>query len=418
MEEPRRSGAGHLSTPSPIKKRIVITGIGAVSPMGPSARDSFANVLAAKHAIQTIKSFSAEALPVQIACEVGAWFEPNKRFGKRHADQMDRFAHFASASALDAWEDAKVKGHYDSERAAVVMASGLGGILSVLQAADALREHGPRRVSPFTVPRVLPSIGAGWVSILLGLRGPNLSPATACAAGAHAIIQGAQLLQYGEADVAIVGGAEAPICAVGIAAFAAMRALSTTACKPFSLERDGFVLGEGGAALVLEEREAAQARGATIYAELAGFGQSGDGFHLTAPSEEGDGCLRAMKQALQRAGVTPEEVEYINAHATGTKAGDLAEARAIYELFGERVWVSSTKGATGHLLGAAGALEAVFSVLALQQRQLPPNLFADTLDPACQVLVATSSQPIKRDYALSNSMGFGGTNASLLFKKS
>jgi 3-oxoacyl-[acyl-carrier-protein] synthase II len=415
MEEPRRSGEGHL--PTPIKKRIVITGIGAISPMGPSARASFARVLAAEHATRPIQSFSAEALPVQIACEVGQWFEPNQRFGKRHADQMDRFAHFASASALDAWEDAKVKGHYQSQRSAVVMASGLGGILSVLQAADALREHGPRRVSPFTVPRVLPSIGAGWVSILLGLQGPNLSPATACAAGAHAIIQGAQLIEDDEADVAIVGGAEAPICAVGIASFAAMRALSTTGCKPFSLLRDGFVLGEGGAALILEEREAALQRGAMIYAELVGFGQSGDGFHLTAPSEDGEGCLRAMKQALRRAGVAPEEVEYLNAHATGTKAGDLAEARAIATLFGLQTWVSSTKGATGHLLGAAGALEAVFTVLALQQGQLPPNLFADTLDPACQVLVATSPQPIGRDFALSNSMGFGGTNASLLFKR-
>jgi 3-oxoacyl-[acyl-carrier-protein] synthase II len=473
MEDHRRSGTGNLEAPNQVTKRIVITGIGAISALGENARASFDAVLRSQSATKPIQSFPTESLPIQIACEIGAWFDPVKRFGRRHADQMDRFAHFASASALDAWEDSRAKGHYPSERSAVVMASGLGGVLSLLQAADALREHGARRVSPFTVPKVLPSIGAGWVSILLGLRGPNLSPATACAAGAHAIIQGAQLIQNGEADVVLAGGAEAPICAVGVASFAAMRALSATSCKPFSIERDGFVLGEGAATIVLEEREAALARGATIYAELAGYGQSGDGHHLTAPIEDGEGCLRAMKQALQRAHLTPEEVGYINAHATGTKAGDLAEAKAIYSLFQEKTMVSSTKGATGHLLGAAGALEAVFTILALQRQIMPPNTVAAPLDPECKISVVPSVIPafagIQEDnsiaessfapsssdkgearqpgdpsrnsqtqmdprfregdgqgdggktvslrYALSNSMGFGGTNASLLFAK-
>jgi 3-oxoacyl-[acyl-carrier-protein] synthase II len=415
MEDHRRSGTSDLAAPIQVKKRVVVTGIGAISALGTTARASFDALLQQQSAVKPIQSFSTENLPIRIACEIVDGLDPSKKFGRRHADQMDRFAHFACSSALDAWEDAHAQSHYPSERAAVVMASGLGGVLSLLQAADALREHGARRVSPFTVPKVLPSIGAGWVSILLGLKGPNLSPATACAAGAHAIIQGAQLIQNDEAGIVLAGGAEAPICAVGVASFAAMRALSETQCKPFSSERDGFVLGEGAATLVLEERQAAINRGATIYAELAGYGQTGDGFHLTAPSEDGDGCLRAMKQALSRAKITPEQVGYINAHATGTKAGDLAEAKAIASLFQDKTWVSSTKGATGHLLGAAGALEAVFTLLALSQGKALPNISGAPLDPACQILIATGVEPIQSKFALSNSMGFGGTNASLLF---
>jgi 3-oxoacyl-[acyl-carrier-protein] synthase II len=396
-------------------RRVVVTGLGAVSPLGLSAGESFSRLISGGGAAAPLDG--AEGLPVQIACRVPP-FDPAKRFGRRDADHMDRFAHLAVYAAEAAWEDAGVAGVYAPERVAAVVGSGLGGISSALDAYKTLSERGARWVGPFTVPKILPSIGAGWVSMRLGLKGPNLAPATACAAGAHAILEAAEQIARGAADAAVCGGAEAPISPLGVAAFAAMRALSKAASRPFDIRRDGFVLGEGAAALVLEEAERARARGARIYAELAGWGATGDAFHLTAPDKEGAGCARAMAAAMERAGASRGEVGYVNAHATGTAAGDAAEALAVRAVLGDAPLLASTKGATGHLLGAAGALEAVFTVLSLKEGVVPPTFGLEEPDPACpgrHVLGAAACVDV--DAALSNSMGFGGTNASLLFRR-
>jgi 3-oxoacyl-[acyl-carrier-protein] synthase II len=396
-------------------RRVVVTGLGAVSPLGLSAKESFSRLIAGEGAAAPLED--AERLPVQIACRVPA-FDAAARFGRLDADHMDRFAHFAVYAAEAAWEDAAVSGVYAPERVASVMGSGLGGVSSIVEAYRALTERGARWVPPFTVPKILPSIGAGWVSIRLGLKGPNLAPATACAAGAHAILEAAEQIARGAADAAVCGGAEAPISPLGVAAFAAMRALSRAASRPFDLRRDGFVLGEGGAALVLEEAERARGRGARIYAELSGWGATGDAFHLTAPDKDGAGCARAMRAALERAGAAPGEIGYVNAHATGTAAGDAAEALAVRAVLGDAPLLASTKGATGHLLGAAGALEAVFTVLSLVEGVVPPTAGLEEPDPACPGRhVLREAARVGLDAALSNSMGFGGTNAALLFRR-
>lgn len=396
-------------------RRVVVTGVASLSPLGLHASSTFDALLRGESAQAPIRAFSPARLAVQIACEVPAAFDPVARFGRRDADHMDRFSQLGLAAAEDAVTDAGGLSAYERERVGVFFGSGMGGILTVLEAAKALQERGPRYVNPFTVPKLLPSIAAGWISIRLGLTGENQAPATACAASAHAIAQAAERIAQGALDAAIAGGAEAPICEVGVAAFHSMRALSASAARPFDQARDGFVLGEGAAALVLEEASCAAKRGAPVYAEIAGWGSTGDAHHLTAPLDDGDGCARAMRLALSRAGLSPNEVDYVNAHATGTPLGDLAESRALAALFGDRPLVSSTKGATGHLLGAAGALEAVISILALHRRVAPPTVGLLSPDPACALHHLQEARPAPLRVALSNSAGFGGTNASLLF---
>jgi 3-oxoacyl-[acyl-carrier-protein] synthase II len=395
-------------------RRVVVTGVGVVSPLGDSARASFSALCEGRSAVAAISCFPSEQLPISVACENNT-VDLVSRIGRRQSDQMDRFAQLAFVAAEEAVSEAALVGAYPALRVGVSVASGLGGILSVLDGDRALQQKGARFVSPYTMPKILPSIAAGWVSMRYGFQGPNLAPATACAASAHALLGAAEQIAANKADAFVVGGAEAPLCALSIASFAAMRALSPTACRPFDTKRDGFVLGEGAAIAVLEAEDTALARGASILAYLTGWGATGDAFHLTSPASEGEGCARAMRQALAQASLPPEAVDYINAHATGTPAGDLAEAQAIHALFGERPFVSSSKGASGHLLGAAGALEAIFCILALQEGRVPPSVGLQESDlPLRHVM---SAQPAALEVAMSNSMGFGGTNASLLFQK-
>jgi 3-oxoacyl-[acyl-carrier-protein] synthase II len=399
-------------------RRVVVTGFAAISPLGLRAEETFSALLRGESACAPIRAFSADALPIQIACEVPPLFDPGARFGRRDAEHMDRFSQLGLSAALDAANLAGGLSAYEPSRAGVLFGSGMGGVLSLLEAARALHEKGARAVNPFTIPKLLPSLAAGWISIKLGLTGENQAPATACAASAHAIAQAASLIAHGDLDAAVAGGAEAPVCAVGVAAFASMRALSKTGARPFDSARDGFVLGEGAAALVLEERSCALRRGAQIYAELSGWGSTGDAHHLTAPPDDGAGCARAMQLALSRAQVLPGDIDYVNAHATGTPLGDLAESRALLATLGPTPQVSSTKGATGHLLGAAGALEAVISVLALHQQTIPPTVGLSQPDPSCAIRhVLRAEQPARLRFVLSNSSGFGGANASLLFQR-
>ena len=413
-------------------KKVVITGMGIVSPVGTGVEYAWKNVLAGKSGVKKIDSFDASDLASQIAGvpQVGTepgMFNPDAVVEPREQRKLDKSIIYGIVAADEAIKDAGLDSYDgDKERVGVSIGSGIGGLNTIYDNCVELHTGGPRRVSPFFIPKGIINMTAGNVSIKYGFKGPNISTVTACATGAHSIGEGVRLIQHGDADVMICGGAEAAVGRIGLAGFSAMRALSTRndepekASRPWDKNRDGFIMSEGAGVLVLEEYEHAVKRGAKIYAEVAGYGLSGDAYHITAPAEGGEGGLRAMKAAIKDAGLTIEDVDYINAHGTSTGLGDIGELTAVKTLFGDLpVSMSSTKSVTGHLLGAAGAVEAIFSVLAIRDGIVPPTINLD--DPEDAVgnfdLVPHVAKQRKVDVVISNSFGFGGTNASLVLKK-
>jgi 3-oxoacyl-[acyl-carrier-protein] synthase II len=401
--------------------------MGAVSPLGLDVPSLWEGVRTARNGIGPITLCDAEGLESRIAGEVRG-FDPQNYMDRKEVRRNDRFIHMAVAAAREAIAAAELRvTPENAESIGVIIGSGIGGIETLADAVHTLRDRGPGRISPFMVPAMITNMAAGQVSMIFGLKGPNFCPTSACATGAHAIGEAVETIRRGWADVMVAGGSEAPIVPVGIAAFVSARAISTrndepeTASRPFDATRDGFVLSEGGAVLVLEELEHALARGARILAEVVGYGLSADAFHITQPPAGGEGALRAMKMALKHAGLAPDALDYINAHGTSTPAGDVAETQAIKTLLGERAYrvpVSSSKSQFGHLLGAAGAIEAIVTVLAIQNGMLPPTINLRTPDPQCDLdYVPNAARPGSIDVAMSNSFGFGGHNVALVFKR-
>ena len=409
------------------KRRVVITGLGLISPLGIGVEASWNAAVAGKVGIGPITQFDASTYPVRIAGEVKD-FDPADYIEAKEIKKMDRFIHFAMAASMMASEDSGLKiTPENAERVGVFIGSGIGGLKSIEYYHKALLEKGHRRVSPFFIPMVCINLAAGNVSIRLGAKGPNASVVTACATGSHAIGEASRLIQRGDADVMFAGGSEAVICPLAVSGFGAMKALSTRneepekASRPFDAGRDGFVLGEGTGILVVEGLDSALARGAKIYAEITGYGMSGDAYHISSPAPEGEGAARCMKAALKDAGIQPDAINYINAHGTSTKYGDELETMAIKKVFGEHAYklcVSSTKSMTGHLLGASGGVEAIFSVLGIVNGIVLPTVNLDNPDPECDLdYVPHKARQLDIEYSLSNSFGFGGTNACLIFKK-
>ncbi len=427
------------------KRRVVVTGFGVVSPLGLSAPETWKNALEGRSGIGRTTLFELADCPVTISGEVKG-FDVTRSVGPFHpspdspvtqaanskdARRVGRFVHFALAAGLEAYGHSgldSARSRISPERMGINIGVGMGGLPEIEAVHDEFLAKGYRRITPFFIPQVIPNLASGQLSILLNLQGPNLCNVTACTSSAHSLGESFRQIQRGDADVMISGGAEAVICKLGVGGFAAMRALSTRndqpekASRPFDTERDGFVMGEGATVLVLEEFEFARKRGATIYGEILGYGLSGDAYHMTTPAPNGDGGRRAMAIALRDSGLNPEQVGYINAHGTSTPAGDAEEAKAISMIFpdgSKHLNVSSTKSMTGHLLGAAGAIEAFFSLMAIREGKIPPTINLDSLDPKCAELKLnfTPHRTVEKrfDYALSNSFGFGGTNASLIF---
>jgi 3-oxoacyl-[acyl-carrier-protein] synthase II len=410
-----------------LTRRVVVTGIGLVSAVGIGTDASWKALIAGTSGVTRITRFDASAYAAQIAAEVKA-FDPLQFIDKKDVKKMDVFIQFAVAAAQFAMDDASLR--ITAENApdvGVFLGSGIGGFTTIEREHEALLKGGPRRISPFFIPSAIINLAAGQVSIRFGAKGPNLATCTACSASAHAIGESYEIIKRGDATAMIAGGSEAAITPMSVGGFGQMRALSTrnddpsTASRPFDKDRDGFIIGEGAGVIILEELDHAQQRGATIYAEMAGYGSSADAFHITAPSEDGDGGRRAMAMAIRKAGIRPDEVDYINAHGTSTPFNDRIETLAIKRLFGDhacRLAISSTKSMTGHLLGGAGGLEGGISALAVYHQLVPPTINLENPDPECDldyVPHAGRAMPIR--YALSNSFGFGGTNAALLFKK-
>lgn len=417
-------------------RRVVITGLGLVTPLGCGVEATWSRLLAGHSGARRVEEFDVSDLSCQIACFVprgdgsNGTFNPNDWMEPKEQRKVDDFIIYAMAAADQALADSgfEAKTREQQERAGVLIGSGIGGLQGIAETAILLQEKGPRRVSPFFIPGRLINLASGQVSIKHKLKGPNHAVVTACSTGAHAIGDAARLIALGDADVMVAGGAESPICRIAIAGFAACRALSTNfnneptrASRPYDKDRDGFVMGEGAGIVVLEELEHAKARGARIYAEVIGYGLSGDAFHITAPSEDGDGAFRCMKAAIKRAGIDPVEIDYVNAHGTSTPMGDEIELAAVERLFGNacaKLSMSSTKSAIGHLLGAAGAVEAIFSVLAIRDNVVPPTLNLDNPSVETPIdLVPHKARERKVDTVLSNSFGFGGTNASLIMRR-
>jgi 3-oxoacyl-[acyl-carrier-protein] synthase II len=405
----------------------VVTGLGIVSPLGNSVAEAWEKALAGTPGISRITRFDPARLASQMAGEVKG-FDVTPYMSAKEARRMDIFIHYGMAAGLQAWRDAALQVTPDNaERVGVNFGSGIGGLPMIEAMHDELKENGPRRISPFFIPGTIINMIAGLLSIETGAKGPNLAMVTACTTSTHCIGEAAKSIRYGEADVMIAGGSEAVVTELAVGGFAAARALSTRnddpagASRPWDKDRDGFVLGEGAGALVLEEYEHARARGAKIYCELAGYGVSADAHHMTAPPEDGDGGFRAMRNALKDAKLDASAIDYINAHGTSTPLGDVAETVAVKRLLGERarkVAVNSTKSMTGHLLGAAGAVEAVFSILALRDQVSPPTINLRTPDPQCDLdYVPNTARKMPIRVALSNSFGFGGTNGTLVFTR-
>lgn len=410
-------------------RRVAVTGVGLVTPLGVGVDPTWEALCAGRSAVARITTFDASAYRCQIAAEVTG-FDADALVGKRKAREMDRFAHFAWVAAGEAWRDAGLPEVLEGEasnRAGVILGSGMGGLASLERTMETLRTRGPGKVTPYFVPQVVANMAPGQVAMRFGLRAVNYCTTSACASGAHALGEAMRRVQRGEADVMLAGGAEATVTPLGLAGFDAMLAMSqrnddpTGAVRPWDAARDGFVMGEGAGVLVLEAMDLAVARGARIYAELAGYGATDDASHLTHPAEGGEGAARAMMAALADAGVRPGEVDHLNAHATGTPLGDRAEAQAVAAVFGEaarRVMVSATKAATGHLLGAAGGIEAAFTALAVARQRVPPTLNAVDVDPAVTFdLVRGAARDARVEVALSNAFGFGGTNVALVFRR-
>lgn len=407
-----------------MQRRVVITGLGAVTPLGLNIEEFWANVIAGKSGVGLITRFDTTDFNVKIAAEVKG-FDPENYLDKKEARRTDRFVQFALAAAKMAVDDASLTiDESNCEDVGVYIGSGVGGISTVEEQARTLFEKGPSRVSPFMVPMMISDMAAGQVSIMLGAKGPNEATVTACASSAHAIGNAFNAIRYGRAEVMITGGSEAAITPLSIAGFQSARALSTRndepekASRPFDLNRDGFVMGEGAGILILEELEHAKRRGAKIYAELVGFGSTGDAYHITSPAPEGEGAKRAIIRALKDAGLQPDEVQYVNAHGTSTYYNDLYETKAIKAVFGDRIAVSSTKSMTGHLLGAAGAIEAIITALTLEHQIIPPTINYETPDPECDLdYVPNRARESKIDAAITNSFGFGGHNAVLVLRR-
>jgi 3-oxoacyl-[acyl-carrier-protein] synthase II len=407
------------------RRRVVITGVGLVCPVGNTAASAWAEILAGTPGITRITQFDAAAFPSQIAGEVKC-FDATTYLGPKELRRFDKFIHYGIAASMQAVHDSGLDlAKIDLERAGANIGSGIGGLPLIEETHDGYRSGGPRKISPFFVPGTIINMIAGQLSIMLGLKGPNLAMVTACTTSAHTIGDAGRLIEYGDADVMVAGGAESTISPLGVGGFCAARALSTrnddpaTASRPWDKGRDGFVLGEGAGCVVLEEYEHARRRGARIYAELAGYGMSADAFHITQPAEDGEGAARCMTNALRNARLNPDQVDYINAHGTSTQLGDIAETVAVKRCFGDharRLAMSSTKSMTGHLLGAAGGVEAVFSALAVHEQVAPPTANLVEQDDACDldyVPLEARRMPIRA--ALSNSFGFGGTNGTLIF---
>ncbi len=412
-----------------MERRVVVTGLGLLCGVGKTTPEVWHGLLAGKSGMAEIKAFDLTGHPVRFAAEVKD-FDPLLFVDKKEARKMGRFIHFALAASAEAMAHSGLQvTPENSDRVGVHIGSGIGGFDVIEREHINLLNGGPRKVSPFFIPGAIINLAAGHVSIKYGARGPNEATATACTTSAHSIGDAFRIIQRGDADAMIAGGTEASITPLGVAGFASMRALSTRnddpthASRPFDKDRDGFVVGEGAGILILEELEFAKARGAKVLAEVVGYGLSADAFHMTGMAPEGEGCYRSMKNALKVAGVAPDQIDYLNAHATSTPLGDALESKAIENLFGEhatshKLLVSSTKSMTGHLLGGAGGLEAGITVMALQEQMVPPTMNIVELDPQCRLnYVPNKAQTAKIDYALSNSFGFGGTNGSLVFKR-
>lgn len=409
-----------------MKRRVVVTGIGAVTPLGNTIEETWSAVKAGKSGVGPLTRLDIEKFPAKVAAEVKD-FDIEQYVERKEARKMDRFTHYALAASLMAVKDADLTISEEiAPRVGVWIGSGIGGMETYEQQFITFQERGVRRVSPFFVPMMIPNMGSGQVSIYLGAKGINSCSVTACASGTNSIGDAFKVIQRGDADVMITGGAEAPIVNMAVAGFCASTALSlnpdvSTASRPFDANRDGFVIGEGSGILVLEEYEFAKARGAKIYAEIVGYGATGDAYHITAPAPNGEGAARAIRQALEDGEVDPSQVGYINAHGTSTYYNDLYETMAVKSVFGEHAYklaMSSTKSMTGHLLGAAGGVEAIFTALALKEGILPPTINITTPDPECDLdYVPGSAREANVEYAMSNSLGFGGHNASLLFKR-
>jgi 3-oxoacyl-[acyl-carrier-protein] synthase II len=412
-----------------LARRVVVTGIGLLCGIGKTAPEVWNNLLAGKSGMAPITSFDTTGFPVTFAAEVKG-FDPLDFMDKKEARKMGRFIHFALAAAHEALTHSGLKiGPENAERVGVHIGSGIGGFDVIEREHSAMLHGGPRKISPFFIPATIANLAAGQVSIRYGALGPNEATSTACTTSAHSVGNAFRTIERDDADVIIAGGAEAAITPMGVGGFAAMRALSTRnadpehACRPFDKDRDGFVVGEGAGILVLEELEHARARDAAILAEIVGYGMSADAYHITSMAPQGEGCLRAMKNALRSAKLEPHEVDYVNAHATSTPLGDALETAAIKHLFSEhassgKLLVSSTKSMTGHLLGGAGGLEAGITIMALQRQIVPPTTNLDDPDPACDLnYIANKPQAAKVDVALSNSFGFGGTNGALIFRR-
>ena len=411
------------------RRRVVITGLGCVTPVGNTVSESWANLLAGRFGIGRITRFDASAFACQIAGEVKG-FELDKYLSSKEARTMDTFIHYGLAASQEAVEDAglptgEALSPELAERIGCVMGSGIGGLPLIEDTHAEYMQRGPRRITPFFVPASITNMVAGQASMRFGFKGPNLAIVTACTTGLHCIGQAARLIEYGDADVVLAGGSESTVSPLGIGGFAAMRALSTrnddpeAASRPWDKGRDGFVLGEGAGMMVLEEYEHAKARGAKIYAEIAGFGMSGDAGHMTAPNM--DGPRRAMLAALNNAGIHADQVDYLNAHGTSTPLGDVNECNAIKAALGEHAYkmvVSSTKSMTGHLLGGAGGVESVFTALSVYEQKVPPTINLNDQDPECDLdFCANTARDLKIDVAMKNNFGFGGTNGTLVFKR-
>ncbi|MFZ3170500.1 MAG: beta-ketoacyl-ACP synthase II [Carboxydocellales bacterium] len=410
-----------------MKKRVVVTGLGVIAPVGIGKDDFWQALIQGKSGIKPITRFDASQLPCRIAGEVTE-FEPGDYLDKKEARRMDRFAQFAVAASKLAIEDAGLDLPRENlDRIGVILGSGIGGMETFEDQTKTLINRGPNRVSPFFVPMMIANMAAGQIAIAFGLRGPNITTVTACASGTNSIGDAFKLLQRGDADVVVTGGTEAPITTLAVAGFCAMRAMSTQndqpekASRPFDRDRDGFVMGEGAGILVLETLEHAEARGARIYAEMAGYGTTCDASHMTAPDPEGDGAARSMEMAIKDAGLQPEEITYINAHGTSTSLNDKCETMAIKRVLGEharKVLVSSTKSMTGHLLGAAGGIEGIASVLSIYNSIIPPTINYEHPDEDCDLdYVPNVAREAEVQVALSNTFGFGGHNATIIFKK-
>lgn len=408
------------------KRRIVVTGLGMLTPVGNTVEESWKNIVAGKSGIAPITAFDTSEFPVKISGSVKD-FDATQYIPKKDLKKMDPFIHFGIAAGIQALEDSGLEiTEENAERIGVAIGSGIGGLPGIERNRDQFVNGGARKISPFFVPSSIINMVSGNLSIMKGLKGPNISIVSACTTGAHNIGDAARMISYGDADVMIAGGAEMATSPLGVGGFAAARALSTrnddpeAASRPWDVDRDGFVLGDGAGVVVIEEYEHARKRGAKIYCELAGYGMSGDAHHMTQPSPSGEGPARCMNNALKDAGLNKEDVGYINAHGTSTPAGDVAETEAVKLAMGDHsknVVVSSTKSMTGHLLGAAGGIESIFAILALRDQVIPPTINLDNQDPACDLdYCANTARDSKLTVTLSNSFGFGGTNGTLLFK--